>query len=159
MPKAAIADFVHSWEKMTTNVKTNAAELPPHIALYSDPLAELLEQFKAIGAAKDVRRAVKQQEVKDSNELQKKGKKLASKLASALIAHFGRDSEELLAYGIPPRRPPKRKPTVTKGQPESPGSKPPEAKPGSQAGGKAAEQPKPEDPAPAPQSHPAAKTA
>jgi hypothetical protein len=155
MPKAAIADFVHSWEKMTTNVKADAAELPPHIPLYSDPLADLLEQFKAIGAAKDARRAVKQQEVKDANELRKQAAKAASKLASALIAHFGRDSERLLAYGIIPRRPPKRKPAGANGQPESPESPPPEA----QAGSKTVEQPKPEDPAPAPQSNSAASTA
>lgn len=153
MPKSAIADFVHQWEKMTTNVKTNAAELPPHIALYSEPLAELLAQFKAVGAAKDVRRAAKQQEVKESKELQKQGVKLASKLARALEAHHGKDSEELLAYGIPPRRPPKRKRTGPAGTPppDNPGSQPPE--------GKAAEQPKPEPPAPAPQSNPASKTA
>lgn len=159
MPKSSIADFVNSWEKMVTNVRTNAAELPPHIALYSDPLVELLAQFKAIGAAKDDRRAVKQQEVKDSAELRKSGVKLASKLASALIAHYGRDSERLLAYGLLPRRPPKRKPTEATGTPDNPESQPPDAGSASQAGTKAAEQPKPDSPAPAPQSSPASKTA
>jgi hypothetical protein len=153
MPKGAIADFVHAWEKMTTNVTENTAELPPYIALLSAPLAELLAEFKAIGAAKDNRRAIKQQEVKDSTELQKRGEKLAGKLRHALIAHFGPDSEFLLAYGILPRRPRKRK----KDEPETPEpEKPPES---ASKEASRAEQPKPENPAPASQTNPASKTA
>jgi hypothetical protein len=156
--KGAIADFVHSWEKMTTNVTNNAAELPPHITLYNEPLVQLLGELKASGAAKDARRAAKQQEVKDSSELQKRARKLAANLRSALIAHYGFDSEQLLAYGIPPRRPPKRKPTGTPEapQPENPEPQRPSAV---KAASPAAEQPKPENPAPAAQSNPAAKTA
>jgi hypothetical protein len=152
--KGAIADFVLKWEKMITNVTANAAELPPHLSLYNEPLVQLLGEFKASGATKDIRRAAKQQETKDSKELQKRVQRQAAKLSSALIAHFGFDSEELVAYGITPRRPSKRKPTGTP-QPEKPDSKPSEVKAASQA----AEQPKPENPAPASQTNPASKTA
>jgi len=155
--KSAIADFVHRWEKMTTNVTNHAAELPPHISIYNEPLLQLLGEFKASGAAKDVRRAVKQQGTKESGELKKQAQKLAAKLRAALIAHYGFDSEQLLAYGIPPRRSPKRKPTDSPEppKPENPESQPPVVK----AAPQAAEQPKPENPAPAPQSNPASKTA
>jgi hypothetical protein len=154
---SAIADFVHKWEKMITNVTAKAAELPPHISLYNEPLAQLLGEFKASGAAKDIRKAAKQQETKDSRELQKRAQRQAAKLRSALLAHYDFDSEELVAFGIPPRRPSKRKPTGTPEtpQPEKPDSKPSEVK----AAPQAAEQPKPENPAPASQSNPASKTA
>ena len=159
--KDAVADFIVSWDKMTTNVAKNAAELPPIISEYNAPLLEVLTEFRAMGAAKDARRAVKQQEVKDSAEMQKKALKLAARVRRVLIAHFGPDSELLLTYGIPPRRPRKRK----QGQPETP---PPEGKSGRRksadqasegpTASQAAEQPKPENPAPAPQSNPASKT-
>ena len=65
--KRAIADFIHAWEKLTSNVARNAAELPPHIPQYAVPLQEVLNGLQEIEAAKQNRRAVKQQEVKDSN--------------------------------------------------------------------------------------------
>jgi hypothetical protein len=150
--KGAIADFIVKWDKMTTNVTKNAAELPPHIQLYSAPLQEVLEELRAIGAAKNASRAVKQQEVKDSDELKTKGQRLARKLQAALVAHHGPDSELLIAYDIPPRRPSRRKPTgqPETPQPENPGSAPPEGKAAPQGAGPS----KSEGPAPQPDPSP-----
>ncbi len=134
--KRAIADFVHAWEKLTTNVARNVAELPPHIPPYAAPLQEVLNGLQEIEAAKQNRRAVKQQEVKDSTELLRTGRDLAEKLKSVIIGHHGRTSEMLLGYGINPRRSRRRK----KGQPETPepggtGEPSPEKKSAPQAGG------------------------
>jgi hypothetical protein len=155
--KSAIADFEVDWSRLMANVVRNAAELPPHITLYSAPMEETLAALREIGASKQDRKAVKQQETKESQDLLKKGRNLAEKLRSAIIAHHGRESEELVAYGINPRRPRPR--TPKKGtQPETP-EPTPETKPAPQSGGqvttaKAAEPPKPGDPAPASQSNP-----
>jgi len=159
--KSAIADFEVDWARMVTNVVRNAATLPPHITLYSAPMEETLGALREIGASKQDRKAVKQQETKESQDLLKKGRKLAEKLRAAIIAHHGRESEELVAYGINPRRPRKPKPKGT--QPENP-EPTPGTKPAPQTGRKAkagkkaaqaAEPPEPEDPAPASQSNPA----
>jgi hypothetical protein len=165
--KRAIADFLHKWEKLTTNVARNAAELPAHVPQYTAPLLEVLASLQEIEAAKQNRRAVKQQEVKDSNELLRTGQDLAEKLQSVIIGHHGRSSEKLVGYGLKPRRPRRSRPRGGTPEPEDPG-KPPEEKPEPQAGQpskpaeqvtqgqqtwEAAEQPKPE--APAPQSNPA----
>jgi hypothetical protein len=152
----SIADFEVKWSRMVTNVARNAAVLPEHISIYNAPMEELLNQFREIGASKEDRKAAKQQQVKDSQEMLRTGRRLAGKLRSALIAHYGPDSEELLAYGINPRRPRKSKPGTPAPSPET--------QPVPQSGGQvtqgqaaaqAAEQPKPEGPAPAPQSDPA----
>lgn len=167
--KRAIADFIHKWEKLTTNVARNAAELPAHVPQYAAPLLEVLASLQEIEAAKQNRRALKQQEVKDSTELLRRGQDLAEKLQSVIIGHHGRSSERLVGYGLKPRRPRRSRPSGTTPEPDAPGE-PPEEKPEPQAGQpskpaeqvtegaqtpEAAEQPKPEDPAPAPQSNPA----
>jgi hypothetical protein len=164
----AIADFIHAWEKLTSNVARNAAELPPHVPMYAAPLLEVLAGLQEVEAAKQDRRAIKQQEVQESNELLRRGMELAEKLKSVLIGHHGPSSQKLVGYGIKPRRPRRSR---SKGEAPQPGGPPsPEEKSASQAGksskpaeqaaeGKevpqAAEQPKPEGPAPAPQSSPA----
>jgi len=157
--KSSIADFIVSWEKLVTNVANNAADLPPHVQIYSQPLEGLLESVRLISASKDTRRGVKQQEVKEAEELMRRGRDLAGKLKSVLLAHYGRTSELLLGYGIMPRRFKKTRP----GEPENP--QPEDQAP--EAGGqsksatqetegkedpKVSEEPKPEDPAPASQS-------
>ena len=159
--KRAIADFIHKWEKLTTNVARNAAELPPHIPPYAAPLQEVLNGLLEIEAAKQNRRAVKQQEVKDSNDLLRTGQELAEKLGSVIIAHHGPTSELLVGYGLKPRRPRKGRKGSETPPPGGPGEPSPEEKSSPQAGGsskpaaQAAEQPKPEVPAPASQFKPA----
>jgi hypothetical protein len=151
LSKRAISDFIHGWEKLTSNVARNAAELPAHIPEYAAPLLEVLAQLQEIEAAKQNRRAVKQQEVKDSNELLRTGQDLAEKLQSVIIGHHGRSSEKLVGYGLKPRRPRRSRPRGEAPQPDGPGE--PEEKSAPQA----AEQPKPENPAPATQSSPASQ--
>lgn len=169
LSKRAIADFIHAWEKLTSNVARNAAELPPHVTTYAAPLLEVLAGLQEVEAAKQDRRAIKQQEVQDSNELLRRGIDLAEKLKSVLIGHHGRSSEKLVGYGVKPRRPRRSRSRGEAPAPAGPGEPLPEEKSAPQAGESPkpaeqvtegaqtpeAEQPKPEDPAPAPQSNPA----
>lgn len=143
------------WFKMLTNVQATAAVLPDFSA-YTTVLAQVLEEVRLRGAQLDARRALKQQETKDHQELMRKGRVAAGKLRSALRAHFGFQSLELLAYGIDPLVPGNRgpkdpvTPAPEKPNPENPGSTPPEVKPAPQG----AVTPKTEGPAPAAQPDP-----
>jgi outer membrane biosynthesis protein TonB len=157
----AIADFLHAWEKMVTNVIANAAELPD-MSVNRDALQKVLEAAKARVALVASRRGVKQQEVKDQQELMRQGRFEFSRLRGALIAHYGPFSERLLDYGITPFRPrPRSKGQPKPGQPTPEQPKPEEVKPEEVKPVKAeaeqpkAEEPKPANPAPAPEVKPA----
>jgi hypothetical protein len=146
----SIADQLNDWEKMVTNVDANRAELPD-LEAYRGPLDQVLGETKALDARIQIRVGVKQQESKDRREMLRTGRFFASKLRSALRAHYGFQSERLKDYGIEPIRTGKKQPK----QPEKPqpAPEPPEIK----AAPETAEAPKPESPAPAPEAKPASQ--
>jgi hypothetical protein len=135
MPKTSLADFVTDWEKLLKNVTDTAAELP-NIDVYKTPLDQMLAEAKDGLALAAARIGVKQQETQDRQTLMKEGKEAASKLRSAIKAHFGPKSERLLQYGIKPIRKRTKKATTP-----------------------ATEEPVPETPTPAPHSEPTTKPA
>jgi hypothetical protein len=103
MPKTSLADFLTDWEKLLKNVTDTSAELP-NMDVYKNALDQLLGGAKDSLALAAARIGVKQQETKERQELLKQGKEAASKLRSAIKAHFGPKSERLLQYGIKPIR-------------------------------------------------------
>lgn len=151
--KAAFADFVVKWQQLVINVLTNmqSGELPD-LEAYRGPLEQVLAEAQQRSARLQIRRGVKQQEHKELDVLMRKGRYHASKLASALKAHYGPQSERLLDYGIPPVRS-KPRPAGEEAGPTP--VKPPEPSPEIQVAPQTAEAPKPEDPAPAPEVKPA----
>lgn len=103
MPKSSLADFITDWEKLLKNVADTATELP-NLDVYKEPLEQFLEQAKDGTALAEARRGVKQQETKDLRTLMTQGKEAATKLRSAIKAHFGPKSERLIQYGMRPIR-------------------------------------------------------
>ena len=147
--KSAQSDFIVKWQKLVTNVLANMnnGELPD-LEMYRGPLEDILTDVLELGSRLQNQRGAKQQGQKDLEVLMRKGRYHASKLASALRAHYGLQSEELLKYGIPPFRARPR----PAGEEEGPTPvTPPEPGPETQAPPQTAEAPKPEAPAPTPQ--------
>jgi hypothetical protein len=123
MPKSSLADFVTDWEKLLKNVTDTSAELP-NMDVYKNALDQLLGSAKDGLALAAARVGIKQQETQDRQTLMKQGKEAASKLRSAIKAHFGLKSERLLQYGIQPirNRPKKNASVKEKPTPETPAS-------------------------------------
>ena len=137
MPKSSLADFVTDWEKLLKNVTDTSAELP-NMDVYKNALDQLLGSAKDGLALAEARVGVKQQETKDRQALMKQGKEAASKLRSAIKAHFGLKSERLLQYGVKPIRSRPKKPAAAAAPATTP----------------VTEKPKPVTPAPASHSEP-----
>jgi hypothetical protein len=146
---SALADFVLKWQKLVNNVLANmsSGELPD-LDMYRGPLADILDDVLELTSRLQIQRGAKQQGHKELEVLKRKGRYNASKLVSALRAHYGPQSEELLKYGIPPVRSRPRPAGEEEGPTPVP---PPEPGPETQAPPQTAEAPKPEDPAPTPQ--------
>jgi hypothetical protein len=153
--KSAQSDFIVKWQKLVINVLANMnnGELPD-LEMYRGPLEDILEDVLGLSSQLQIQRGAKQQGHKVLEVLLRKGRYHASKLASALRAHYGPQNEELLKYGIPPFRSRPR----PAGEEEGPTPvNPPEPAPEIKAAAQTAETPKPEDPAPAPEVKPAAE--
>jgi len=104
MSKQSIADFVTAWEKLITNVKASAPEVPG-MDVYTPPMEKILAQAKDLSARLEMRKAVKQQESKERRMLMQEGRRQAARMRAALKAHFGIDSERLIEFGARPIRP------------------------------------------------------
>ncbi|HEV8579454.1 MAG TPA: hypothetical protein VGX68_10265 [Thermoanaerobaculia bacterium] len=145
---SALADFILKWKRLVNNVLADMnSGVLPDLEMYRGPLADLLDEVLELSSELQSRRGVKQQGHKELEVLKRKGRYHASKLSSALKAHYGPQSEELLKYGIPPVRSRPR----PAGESEGPTPViPPEPAPETQAP-ETAEASKPEGPAPTPQ--------
>jgi hypothetical protein len=131
MPKSSLADFVTDWETLLKNVSDAAAELP-NLDVYKAALEPLLTNAKDGIALSHSRRGQKQQETKDLRDLLEKGKDAATKLRSAIKAHFGPKSEMLLKFGMTPIRKRTKAPVEALKKPEPETAHPPAPAPTSE---------------------------
>src|SRR6478672_2374965 len=127
MPTTSMADFMTDWDNLLKRVTANSTELPD-LTVYSAPLAQILEAAKAGIAELNGHRGVKQEATKTLKGILTQGSLAATKLRSAVKAHYGRDSERLVEYDMRPVRSRKRKP-ATPPAVESPPSVPKNEKP------------------------------
>ncbi|MEO6193187.1 MAG: hypothetical protein ABIS20_09275 [Thermoanaerobaculia bacterium] len=123
MPRTSIAEVLSVWEKLLTNVKTNAAEIP-NLEIYAAPLEVALTEAREITARLEIRKGIKQQESKERRVMMKKGVAAAARVRAALQAHYGLDNERLTDYGMRPLRPRKRSKKDPEPSPEPQGPPP-----------------------------------
>src|SRR3954470_15912008 len=109
MPSTSIADFVTDWDGLLKRVTANSTELPD-LTVYSAPLVQILEAAKDGIAGSLAHRGAKQEATQTLKEVLIQGKVAASRLRSALKAHYGPKSERLVEYKMRPVRPRVRKP-------------------------------------------------
>lgn len=99
------ADVVTDLEELVTNIR-NTPDLPD-FTVYLAPVEQLLNELKTRGALRKTRIGIKQLETKELQGLMPQAKEAASRLRSAIRAHFGPKNPRLLEFGIRPigRRP------------------------------------------------------
>lgn len=103
MPEiSSFADYMADWDLLIKGVN-NSPSLPDLSGLVN-PLAEILEEGRDLEAGKAGARSQLSQAAKRSRALVAEGRAAASRLRSALKAHFGGHNETLVQFGVAPLR-------------------------------------------------------
>lgn len=110
MAGITLAKYIADWELLSTALRPHLAAMP----FLNDNAAELdilLSEAKFLDALQQELRGRLQQTVKQRLELERRGRNLRSRTAAILRGNLGFDNQTLLSFGIPPRRPVRRKAT------------------------------------------------
>lgn len=99
---SSFPDFMADWDLLIKGVN-NKPGLPDLTGLV-EPLEELLEEGRDLEASKASARSQLSLAAKRSRALIVEGRAAASRLRSALKAHYGGHSETLVEFGIMPIR-------------------------------------------------------
>ncbi|HWN45080.1 MAG TPA: hypothetical protein VNW71_22845 [Thermoanaerobaculia bacterium] len=99
---SSFADFMADWDLLIKGVN-NKPGLPDLSGLL-EPLEELLEEGRGLESNKAGARSQLSQGAKRSRALVVEGRAAASRLRSALKAHFGGHNETLVEFGVAPLR-------------------------------------------------------
>jgi len=99
---SSFPDFMADWDLLIKGVNNKPAL--PDLSGLLEPLQELLEEGRELEANKAAARAQLSQGAKRSRALVAEGRAAASRLRSALKAHFGGHNETLVEFGIAPLR-------------------------------------------------------
>jgi hypothetical protein len=113
-----VAVFVSDWERLIATLAANASELPDLEKGRVD-LQKQLEEIQAQIAAQGTHQAAKQEASKRIALAFKEGRQLAAFLRSGVKQRYGKDSEKVVEFGIPPFRT-KRRTTPAKPEPLEP---------------------------------------
>ncbi|MEA2561863.1 MAG: hypothetical protein QOH06_3367 [Acidobacteriota bacterium] len=106
---SSFADFLADWDLLLKGVANKNGSLPDLSGL-TMPLEEILEEGRDQEADKAAARAQLSQGSKRTRALVTDGRAAASRLRSALKAHYGGHNEVLVEFGIAPLR--KRRTTL-----------------------------------------------
>ncbi|HYN20241.1 MAG TPA: hypothetical protein VE078_04720 [Thermoanaerobaculia bacterium] len=127
MPEiSSFADFMADWDRLIKGVQNNQSILPDLEGLVG-PLEGFLNEAKDLDSGKAAARSQLSQGAKRSRSLIPEGRAAASRLRSALKAHFGGHNEKLVEFGIaplrarrlaPPADPPPPSPAIPVPEPE-----------------------------------------
>ena len=99
---SSFPDFMADWDLLIKGVR-NKAGLPDLTGLL-EPLEEILEEGRDVEASKASARSQLSLGAKRSRALIVEGRAAASRLRSALKAHYGGHNETLVEFGIAPIR-------------------------------------------------------
>ena len=127
------AKKITEWELLNTNIKPHLPDMP-HLQGVSADLDALIVQSKQLDSQQEVARGQLQDAVHQRQALEKKGETLRQRAGSLLKGSLGFESDDLVKFGIRPRKtgprgPKKPKPPVTAKTPAvSPAPAAPQAK-------------------------------
>ena len=99
---SSFADFMADWDLLIKGV--NNKQGLPDLSGLLEPLEDLLEEGRGLEANKASARSQLSQGAKRSRALVVEGRAAASRLRSALKAHYGGHNETLVEFGIVPLR-------------------------------------------------------
>jgi hypothetical protein len=118
------AKKVDSWDLMNTRLRPKIQELP-ELEPEQKALEAVLGEARGLQAEQELLRARLREMVRQRQEAEKRGQELRGRIAALLRGKLGFTSEQLIGYGIVPRRKTRRRKGVEEpAPPEAPPSTP-----------------------------------
>ncbi len=108
MATTTLAKLISDWELLNTALQPHLTDMP-FLKDKATELDGLIAQAKGMDTKQQDLRGTLQQTVKERQDLEKRGTALRSELAALLRGSLGFDNQTLLAFGVKPRRPRKKK--------------------------------------------------
>jgi hypothetical protein len=116
---STFATKVDSWDLMNSRLRPKIQEMP-ELEPEQKALETVLVEARGLQAEQELLRARLREMVRQRQEAERRGQELRARLASSLRGKFGFSSEELIGYGIQPRRKPRRKKNAEAPSPAAP---------------------------------------
>jgi regulator of replication initiation timing len=113
------AKKVTEWDLLNNNIKPHLAEMP-YLQEIVTGLETLIAEAKTLDAEQEAARGRLQDMVQRRQEVEKEGEALRSRVASHLRGSFGFTSNDLVKFGVRPRRTGPRGPRKAKTPAEQP---------------------------------------
>jgi hypothetical protein len=107
MPRDTHGSTVQSWRRLLDSVADK--EDIPLLDEYRQSLQAMYREAIELAAQRDAHRAAKQTAARALKETLENGRKTATAMRSWIKTHYGHGSEQLVAFGIRPQRPSRRK--------------------------------------------------
>jgi hypothetical protein len=111
MATPSFADKIRSWDLRNNNLKPRLPDIP-EAKDFQAQLEALIASAKTLDAEQNDLRGRLQETTRLRQETVLEGEDLKGRLAATLRARLGFKAEALLAFGLPPRRPRKRRTTA-----------------------------------------------
>jgi hypothetical protein len=97
------AKKITEWELLNTNIKPQLPDMP-HLQGVSAELDALIVQSKQLDSQQEIARGQLQDAVHQRQSLEKKGETLRQRASSLLKGSLGFESDDLVKFGIRPRK-------------------------------------------------------
>jgi hypothetical protein len=110
MPSQSFQKIVSLSELLNTTLKQQLTEMP-HLKGESEELDQLITDVKGLDQEQETLRGRLLEIVRKRKEAERRGNDLRSRVAAQLRGKLGFTNENLLAYGIKPRKRERKKPT------------------------------------------------
>lgn len=119
MSKESLAKTLRQWERLIAASESNSAELD-YLVEEREKLREMVERVKQLKSEQTALTAAKQKVTRDLDAAKEGGREIAVRMRYGIKSRYGYKAEQLVQFGLKPRRTPKRKPQAG-GKPEEGG--------------------------------------
>jgi uncharacterized protein (UPF0335 family) len=109
MSKESLATTIRQWERLIAASESNAAELD-YLVEEREKLRAMVERVKQLKSEQTALTAAKQQVTRDLDAAKEGGREIAVRMRYGIKSRYGYKAEELVQFGLKPRRTPKKKP-------------------------------------------------
>ena len=108
MSTDTLSKEIGGWQAAVTNINARLPELP-QLGPTVQELEGVIVEGTEIQSLQDVQRSELRETNRRSREIRRRGRSLRNKLAAGVQSVFGVDSMALVAFGVKPRLPTKRR--------------------------------------------------
>jgi hypothetical protein len=109
MATFTLAKLIADWELLDTALRPHLPDMP-YLTDKATELQALIVEAKGMDTRQQDLRGSLQETVRQRQDLEKRGKDLHLRVAALLRGSLGFDNQTLLAFGLKPRRPRRKKP-------------------------------------------------